>query len=214
MYTLTYLMSLRFALLASLSARPRTGYELLQIFDRSVDYVWHAPHTQIYPELRRMEAEGLLAAQELARGPKSTKREYALTEAGLRELRRQASTPVEPAREKDPYRLKAAYLEFSDPAGAIAQFELHITHYEQWLEAWRAMRERLVTRTDPILAERLARQPAHQHDRIVAAKVFAYEGMIARAQMEIAWAQRGLELVDAMEGAGASAGSMARAASG
>ena len=30
----------------------------------------------------------------------------------------------------------------------------------------------------------------------MAAKVFAYEGLIGRAQFEIAWARRGLELLD------------------
>ena len=129
------LVNLRFALLAILSAAPRTGYDLLQIFDASVGFVWHAPHTQIYPELRRMEAEGLLASTEIPRGPKASKREYRITDAGLAELRRLASTPVEPPREKDAYRLKAAYLEFADPDGARAQFELHIAHYEH---CWRS----------------------------------------------------------------------------
>jgi DNA-binding PadR family transcriptional regulator len=32
-----------------------TGYDLLQFFDASVAFIWHAPHSNIYPELRRME---------------------------------------------------------------------------------------------------------------------------------------------------------------
>ena len=70
MYNRAY-MSLRFALLASLSARARTGYDLLQIFDSSIGFVWHAAHTQIYPELRRMEAEGLLESVEVPCGPRA-----------------------------------------------------------------------------------------------------------------------------------------------
>jgi PadR family transcriptional regulator AphA len=189
------LMSLRFALLALLSSTPRTGYDLIGIFDRSVAFVWHAPHTQIYPELRRMEAEGLLSSEELPRGLRGVKRRYRLTDAGLEELRRQASTPVAPTREKDPYRLKAAYLEWADVDGARAQFELHIAHYERWLAAWEEMATALRERTDPILRERLDRRPAAEHDAIVAAKVFAYEGLTARARMEIEWARRGLELL-------------------
>jgi PadR family transcriptional regulator AphA len=190
-------MSLRFALLALLSSLPRTGYELLQIFDRSVAFVWHAPHTQIYPELRRMEGAGLLASEELPRGRRATKRLYRLTDAGLDELRRLASTPIEPTREKDTYRLKAAYLEWADEAGARAQFELHIAHYDKWLQAWEEMAQSLRERRDPILAERLAVRPAAEHAAIVAAKVFAYEGLIMRARMEIEWAQRGLALLAA-----------------
>ncbi len=189
-------MSLRFALLALLSSTPRTGYDLLRIFDRSVAFVWHAPHTQIYPELRRMEAEGLLAAEELPRGQRGVKRRYRLTEAGRVELSRLACTAVEPTREKDPYRLKAAYFEWAGKDQARAQLELHIAHYQHWLTAWEDMAQALRDRTDPILLERLAVRPPEEHEAIVASKVFAYEGLIARARMEIDWAQSGMRLLD------------------
>ena len=35
-------------------------------------------------------------------------------------------------------------------------------------------------------------------DRIVAFKEFAYEGLIAQADQEIAWAERGLALIDSL----------------
>src|SRR5439155_1423950 len=77
------LMSLRHALLALLAATPMTGYALAKHFEQSAAFLWHAPHSQIYPELRRMEAEGLLAGHEQPRGTRGTKRSYALTEAGI-----------------------------------------------------------------------------------------------------------------------------------
>ena len=135
----------------------------------------------------------------MPRGKKGVKREYRLSDAGLDELRRMASTPEMPARERDPQRLKAAYLEFADPPAAREQFELQLTHWRGWLADWTAMRDRLRDRTDPILLERLSGRPAEQHDVIVAWKVFAYEGLIARARMEIAWARRGIELVAELE---------------
>ncbi len=194
-------MTLRFALLAALSAGPpRTGYDLVRIFDRSVGNVWHAPHTQIYPELRRMEAEGLLESVEVPRGPSATKREYRITDRGLAFLRELASTPVEPSPEKDSYRLKAAYLEFATADAAREQMRVHITHYQRWLADWEAMKQALVDGSDPVLAERLASHPAAEHEQIVAFKVFAYEGLIARAHMEIDWATRGLALLDQLSG--------------
>src|SRR5690349_11626874 len=66
-------MNLRFAILATLSAGPRTGYDLTRRFDSTVGHIWHAPHSQIYPELRRMEQAGLVAADEVPRGPRGTK---------------------------------------------------------------------------------------------------------------------------------------------
>jgi len=190
-------MNLRFALLATLSAGPRTGYDVTRRFDSTVGHIWHAPHSQIYPELRRMEQAGLVAAEEVPRGPRGTKRRYRLTDEGLAELRRQASELVEPQRERDPVRLWAAYLEFADPEAIVAQLEAHIAHYEEWLGMWTAMIGALERRDDPQLAERLAGLPPETHDAVVAAKVFAYEGLVARARTEIAWARRGIELARA-----------------
>ena len=164
-------MNLRFAILATLSAGPRTGYDLTQRFDSTVGHIWHAPHSQIYPELRRMEQAGLVAADEVPRGPRGTKRRYRLTEDGMRELRDQAASMAPVQRERDPIRLWAAYLEFSTPEAVVAKLEAHIQHWQDWLG-----------------------QPRTQHDAVVAAKVYAYEGLVARADMEIAWARRGLDL--------------------
>jgi len=190
-------MNLRFAILATLSAGPRTGYDLTRRFDSTVGHIWHAPHSQIYPELRRMEKAGLVAADEVSRGPRGTKRRYRLTEDGMRELRDQASEVVPVHRERDPIRLWAAYAEFADPSSVIAQLEAHIAHWEEWLDLWTRQIGVLQSRDEPQLAERLSRLPAEQHDAVVASKVFAYEGLVARAHMEIDWARRGMELARA-----------------
>ena len=76
-------MSLRHALLAILAVEPMTGYDLTKHFSRSAAYVWHAPHSQIYPELRKLEAEGLVTAESVARGDRGVKRTYSITDAGL-----------------------------------------------------------------------------------------------------------------------------------
>jgi DNA-binding PadR family transcriptional regulator len=190
-------MSLRFAILATLSAGPRTGYDLTQRFDSTVGHIWHAPHSQIYPELRRMEQADLVAADEVPRGPRGTKRVYRLTGAGMDELRRQASTSAPLQRERDPVRLWAAYLEFSEPPAVIARLQEHVAHYEEWLAMWTAMIGALRRRDEPQLAERLGGLPPEQHDAVVAAKIYAYEGLVARAHMEIDWARRGIELARA-----------------
>jgi PadR family transcriptional regulator AphA len=56
-------MSLRYALLALLRVGPLSGYDLQKQFSLSVGHVWHAPDSQIYPELRKMEAAGLVEGE-------------------------------------------------------------------------------------------------------------------------------------------------------
>ena len=78
-------MSLRHSILGLLERKPSTGYELAQMFDISLRTVWHASHSQIYPELARLSAQGLVeVVQHGARGSKT----YALTREGQDELRR------------------------------------------------------------------------------------------------------------------------------
>ena len=78
-------MSLRHALLGLLREGPASGYDLLRIFRRSLHNAWPATQSQVYTELTKLADAGLLSVT--AQGPRGRK-EYALTEAGLAELRR------------------------------------------------------------------------------------------------------------------------------
>ena len=65
-------MSLRYALLALLRVGPQSGYDLQKQFSLSVGHVWHAPDSQIYPELRKMESEGLVEGEDQLRGERGS----------------------------------------------------------------------------------------------------------------------------------------------
>lgn len=193
-------MSLRYALLALLTAQPMTGYDLAKAFHSSVGHVWHAPDSQIYPQLKRMEGEGLIAGTTVAWGPRGTKTQYDITEAGLTAFRQWMTEPLDYAREREPAHLRAAYFEWTDPATVRRQLAEHIAHFTEQRAQWVAQRDAIRDRTHPIVQRRLDRYPPEQWDRIVEYKAFAYEGMIARADTEIAWARNGLALVDQLDG--------------
>jgi DNA-binding PadR family transcriptional regulator len=192
-------MSLRFALLALLSSRAMTGYDVSKHFSQSVAHVWHAPDSQIYPELRRMSVEGLLEVDNVPWGARGEKKEYHVTDAGFEAFRAWVNTPIEVRRQRDPAFLKAAYLEWADPEPARAEMRAQICFHESLLDLLERTRETLLDRTHPTLLRRLDRYPKAEHDRIVAWKVFAYDGLIAQARLQIDWARRGLELVDTFD---------------
>ncbi|MET9959894.1 PadR family transcriptional regulator [Streptomyces sp. NPDC006326] len=77
-------MSLRHALLGLLSERPASGYDLLKRFETSLANVWPATQSQMYTELSKLAASGLISVS--AEGPRGRK-EYTLTDEGLAELR-------------------------------------------------------------------------------------------------------------------------------
>src|SRR5215207_4920156 len=78
-------MSLRHAVLGLLATEPSTGYELARKFDVSLANAWHASHSQIYPELARLEQAGMVEV--VGEGARRS-RTYGVTAAGREELRR------------------------------------------------------------------------------------------------------------------------------
>lgn len=89
------------AVLGLLARKERTGYELARAMERPVGYFWTAGHTQIYPELARLEAAGLVRHRDVAgRGPRQSKR-YACTSAGLRALREWVGADLDPQPVRD-----------------------------------------------------------------------------------------------------------------
>ena len=195
-------MSLRHALLATLTAEPMTGYELIKYFDGSVAYVWSAPHSQIYPELRRMERDGLVDVTVAPRGERAKKRIYSINEAGAEELRRWAREFTPYQSERDPYRLKAAHFEQSTYEAARRQLQEHVNHFTRALQSWKQMVEDLDARRVSLLRERLTQRPEQEHEAIVAFRKFAFKGQVAKARAEIQWAKEGLALLDELESKG------------
>lgn len=195
-------MSLRYALLALLRVGPLSGYELQKQFAMSVGHVWHAPDSQIYPELRKMEAEGLIEGEEQPRGQRATRRVYHVTDAGNRAFLDWMQTPLEYARVRDPAHLRAAYLEAASPAAAREFFRGHIAQWEAELAQWEGELVRIAQTANPMLVRRLAVTEPEDRERTIAFKRFTYEGLVERARIEIAWARRGLQLIDELEASG------------
>lgn len=63
----------------------RSGYEIKQLVDKSTRHFWAASYGQIYPELRRLEDQGLIEGTAEPSGARA-RIIYALTPAGERAL--------------------------------------------------------------------------------------------------------------------------------
>ncbi|MFH9420210.1 PadR family transcriptional regulator [Streptomyces sp. NPDC017529] len=85
-------MSLRHAVLGLLAESPASGYDLMKTFDVSLAHVWPATQSQVYGELNKLTAAGLIEVA--AHGPRGRK-EYAITKRGRAELHHWL-TEVEP----------------------------------------------------------------------------------------------------------------------
>lgn len=71
--------------LGLLALGPRSGYDIKTVVDRSTRFFWAASYGQIYPELKRLEEDGLVEGEDQPNGGRS-RRVYKLTPAGHQAL--------------------------------------------------------------------------------------------------------------------------------
>src|SRR5882757_102796 len=80
-----------------LTQHPGSGYDLLKRFEKSMANVWPATQSQLYGELNKLAASGLIEVADI--GPRGRK-EYRVTDAGRAELARWIVDP----QDDPPYR--------------------------------------------------------------------------------------------------------------
>src|SRR5437879_12646984 len=89
-------MALGDAILACLTERPMTGYELAKTFDASIGFFWKADHQQIYRELSRLRGRGHIQGREVVQSGKPNKLIYTLTSEHRAALNHSAARPCIP----------------------------------------------------------------------------------------------------------------------
>jgi DNA-binding PadR family transcriptional regulator len=94
-------MALSHAILAVLSNRPCSGYDLAKQFDGSVGFFWNASHQQIYRELTKLEEQGLISVEVIHQESRPDKKQYSLTPIGQTTLRDWIIQPSSPSPIKD-----------------------------------------------------------------------------------------------------------------
>jgi len=125
----------------------RTGYEIKRLVEVSTRFFWAASPGQIYPELRQLEAAGLLRRSEQPHGGRA-RNVYSVTEPGERMLREWLTDSAPPLFElRDEGLLKLFFADALSP--------------EQQVEAVRTMR----ARHEAILDGIRRATPAYRPDR-------------------------------------------------
>ena len=108
-----------YVLLGTLSFGPRTGYAIKALLDKSVRFFWATSYSQIYPELKRLAADGLIEGRDTTEGGRK-RVEYRITEAGLEALRTWLREPPETFEMRDEGLLKLFFSQAVDRDDAMA----------------------------------------------------------------------------------------------
>jgi DNA-binding PadR family transcriptional regulator len=125
-------------ILGMLGWRPMTGYEIKGIVDKSTRLFWAASYGQIYPELRRLEAEGLIDGRADPHGARP-RNVYRLTPAGRRELRAWLNSSEQTFEVRDEGVLKLFFAGATGGDSAPATLRAKQAKHEEVLEQLRAM---------------------------------------------------------------------------
>jgi DNA-binding PadR family transcriptional regulator len=124
--------------LGLLSLGPRSGYDIKTVVDRSTRFFWAASYGQIYPELRRLESEGLIEGEDAPKGGRS-RRVYRITKAGREALREWLLGSAVTIEYRDESLLRLFFADALPREDALLLLEGRKKGHEQYLEVLQAI---------------------------------------------------------------------------
>ncbi|MFQ5692471.1 MAG: PadR family transcriptional regulator [Nitrospinota bacterium] len=134
---------LKFAILELLRRKPLTGYDIKKRFEKSLAFCWHAEHSQIYPELKKMEEKGLVKSRQEIQTSRPNKRVFEITDKGEEELRSWQRTPPGPLKVKDELVLRLFAVDMMDADETLAVLREARGLHQAWLDEYREILARL-----------------------------------------------------------------------
>jgi DNA-binding PadR family transcriptional regulator len=124
--------------LGLLALEPRSGYDIKNVVDRSTRFFWAASYGQIYPELKRLEQEGLVEGEDRPRGGRG-RRVYKLTQAGREALVEWLHGEMTTIELRDESLLRLFFADALPPEEALLLLEGRKRGHEAYLEVLRAI---------------------------------------------------------------------------
>lgn len=131
--------TLGYAILGLLSSEALSGYDLMQRMKGRVGNFWSARHSQIYPELARLEEGGYVTHSVVEQQDRPDKKVYEITDSGLEALREWVPQP--PARRpvRDDLVLKAYSVWVADPERSAQLFREEEARHEEQLARYQGI---------------------------------------------------------------------------
>jgi DNA-binding PadR family transcriptional regulator len=130
--------------MAALLDGEASGYDLARTFDASVANFWMATPQQIYRELDRMEAAGLVRARVVHQSRRPTKRLFSLTDTGRSALHAFTAAPPRPGAVREELMVQVQAVDSGDVDSVRRAIEERGTWARAKIERYERMRERLL----------------------------------------------------------------------
>jgi len=180
-------MALRHAVLAAVLEGEVSGYQLAKRFDVSVANFWSATPQQLYRELERLEAAGLLSGRTVEQQRRPNKRVFTLTDAGRAELHTFIAAPTRPTAIRDDFLVKLQAAEDDDLDSVRESLTERLDHARGKLALYDRLREGLLDGRS---------EGAHLRDAERVGPFLTLLGGRMYEQQNIRWCEAVLELLD------------------
>jgi DNA-binding PadR family transcriptional regulator len=125
-------------ILGMVSREARSGYEIKALVDNTTRFFWAASYGQIYPELRKLSAAGLVEGIDAPRGERK-RTVYAITAEGTEELKAWLRQPPQTFEMREEGLLKLFFAGILEPAEAAATLHEMQAYRRQLAERLRAI---------------------------------------------------------------------------
>jgi len=123
------------ALLGLLTITPMSGYDLGRTVRASIGHIWRESYGQIYPNLKKLAAQGLVVCKTEKRKGRPDRRVYSITNKGRERLAKWLLVPPQPEIPRNEMLLKLFF-------GTQVPAEILIRNVEVMVEERRALLEK------------------------------------------------------------------------
>ena len=123
-----------YTILGGLSVQPDlSGYDIRKGIQQSIGYFWAESYGQIYPALKRMAAEGLIAPTKAKSKGRKQRQTYIITDTGRAALRQWLALPFHNEPPRNEFLLKLFFAGGASPEVAIAHIQDLNERNRRWL---------------------------------------------------------------------------------
>ncbi len=185
-------------LLALLDIMPMSGYDIKQNLQISLDSLWSASYGQIYPMLHKLQRQGLITSRNAPVGLRD-RIVYELTDSGRQAFEEWLLEPVDYLPTRDPFRFWVSYMDRIPAEEVRAGVARHIARQQERRQHYLHIIAGIESGDHPMIQGRSSYMGPDELSRLRATRAMIFRELLAKADFEIASAERILEFHENQE---------------
>lgn len=116
-----------------------SGYEMKQVFDKSLAHLWTAYGSQIYPTLYQMKKKGLVHVEMVTQKGGPSKKVYTLSRKGEGLLKSWLEAPIPEVPVRNPFLLRFFFSRYAGREATLKHLRERLKHSQERLELYTDM---------------------------------------------------------------------------